>query len=135
MEDFFGLTDNGNWEVLLLKIKRNEPFRYTFKVPITGEFYLVKDGCRTPTGLMQIHNISPSGIAITTPLKLPLQKSTKIIVEFSLLANTEPLKIEGQLLHEKWVGTDHLYGLHLHTTKQDQDSIIRLVKQIAKNER
>ncbi|ASI35602.1 MULTISPECIES: PilZ domain-containing protein [unclassified Exiguobacterium] len=118
-----------------MKIKRNEPFRYTFKEPITGEFYLVKDGRRTPAGLMHIHNISPSGIAITTPLKLPLQKTTTIIVEFSLLANTEPLKIEGQLLHEKWIGTERLYGLHLHTTKQDRESIVQAVKHIAKNER
>ncbi len=78
-----------------MKIKRNEPFRYTLKTPIIGEFYLLKDEQRTPKGLMKIHNISPNGLAISTELKLPLHKSMKIVVEFSLIEGQLPLCIEG----------------------------------------
>ncbi|MGX8236366.1 PilZ domain-containing protein [Exiguobacterium undae] len=115
-----------------MKIKRNESFRYQFTEPITGEFYLVKEGRRTPAGLMKIHNISPSGIAIATPLKLPLTRSTSIVVEFSLLSGTEPLKLTGRILHEKMVAAQRLYGLHLETTKEEQQQIIEAIKQIVR---
>ncbi|OIN68026.1 pilus assembly protein PilZ [Exiguobacterium sp. KRL4] len=115
-----------------MKIKRNESFRYHFDEPITGEFYLVKEGRRTPAGLMEIHNISPSGIAIATPLKLPIDRSTSIVVEFSLLLGSEPLNVSGQILHEKWTEAQRLYGVRLDTTKEDQQRIIEAIKQIVK---
>jgi len=118
-----------------MKIKRNEPFRYTLKTPIIGEFYLLKDEQRTPKGLMKIHNISPNGLAISTELKLPLLKSMKIVVEFSLIEGQVPLCIEGFLLHEKPSGPERLYGIHLNSTITDREKIISQVKQIAKSER
>ncbi len=118
-----------------MKIKRNEPFRYTLKTPVTGEFYLLKNEQRTPKGLMKIHNISPNGIAITTELKLPLQKSMKIVVEFSLIEGHEPLCIDGFLLHEKPSGPERLYGIHLNSTITDREKIISQVKQIVQLER
>jgi len=111
-----------------MKIKRNEPFRYTLKTPVTGEFYLLKNEQRTPKGLMKIHNISPNGIAITTELKLPLQKSMKI-------EGQEPLCIDGFLLHEKPSGPERLYGIHLNSTITDREKIISQVKQIVQLER
>ncbi|WP_410501430.1 PilZ domain-containing protein [Exiguobacterium acetylicum] len=118
-----------------MKIKRNEPFRYTLKTPVTGEFYLLKNDQRTPNGQMKIHNVSPNGLAISTSLKLPLQKSMKIVVEFSLIEGQEPLCIEGQLLHEKPVGPERLYGIRLNPSTTDRETIIAQVKQVAQLER
>lgn len=116
-----------------MKIKRHESFRYQFVEPITGEFHLMKEGQRTPSGLMKIHNISPSGIAIITPLKLPTDRSTTIVVEFSLLRGTEPLKLAGRILYEKAIPNGRLYGIRLETTKEEQQYIIGGIKQIVKD--
>jgi len=115
-----------------LKIKRNESFRFHFDEPVAGEFYLVKGGQRTPIGSMKIHNISPSGMAIATPLKLPIDRSTSIVVEFSLIRGLEPLKLNGRILHEKWLDSQRLYGIRLETTKDEQQQIIDTIKQVVK---
>ncbi|MGE6706748.1 PilZ domain-containing protein [Exiguobacterium artemiae] len=115
-----------------MKVKRNESFRYHFDEPIAGEFYLVKDGRQTPVGLMKIHNISPSGMAIATPLKLPIDRAMSIVVEFSLIRGLEPLKLNGLILHEKWLDAQRLYGIQLETTKDEQQQIIDTIKQFVK---
>jgi len=115
-----------------LKIKRNESFRYQFDQPVSGEFYLVKEGRRTPVGLMKIHNLSPSGMAIATPLKLPIDRSMSIVVEFSLISGLEPLKLNGRILHEKWIDDQRLYGIRLETMKEEQQQIIDTIKQFVK---
>lgn len=115
-----------------MRIRRNESYRYELDDQPAGSFYLERNGKRSSAGKMKVFNISQSGLAILTSLQLPVEPDTKIFVSFSLDHAGDTFEFKGRIMHHKWIGQQHLYGLLLETTSSDQQRITEAVKRHAK---
>ncbi|WP_134703991.1 PilZ domain-containing protein [Ammoniphilus sp. YIM 78166] len=109
--------------------RRTEWFRFEFKPPLQGKLKIAKVMGRevaSSEGLIEIIDISPSGMKLSTHLEIPIDDAIIVAVRFTI--NQLELCYEANLVWHK----GSYYGLRLHTSEQQEESLVQEIKYYAK---
>lgn len=107
--------------------KRKESFRYTFGTPIQGS---VKKLDQNEKIDMHVLDLSPKGAKIKIEFSEIWSKDTLVTIEFTLIDNL--IKVNGSIKWAKTYGSTILYGLDLHTSDIDKNTIVNSIKHIVR---
>ncbi|WP_026692221.1 PilZ domain-containing protein [Peribacillus kribbensis] len=106
--------------------KREESFRFSLKVPVTGEFAIIsRKGAahQDKYGALEILDISPNGLKFSSTLNLPLDENIQILVHFTL--NSTLLELPGSIVWKKI----HLGRWHYGFMVQGPESLKEKIRQ------
>ncbi|RAK18863.1 PilZ domain-containing protein [Anoxybacillus vitaminiphilus] len=118
-----------------MRFKRQEAFRYEFGQPLPCTFRIVQVGekkVETDKGKAEIHDISPKGMKIGTPLNIPLDKKI-IIIEITFTLSELELTVLGKLVWQRKFANDYFYGVNLILSHKEERQLIDELKKYAAN--
>jgi hypothetical protein len=122
-------------EGIYVRFKRQEAFRYEFGQPLPCTFRIVQVGekkVESDKGKAEIHDISPKGMKIATPLNIPLDK-TAIIIDITFILNEIELTCLGKLVWQRKMANDYFYGVNLILSHAEEQRLISELKKYAVN--
>ncbi len=109
--------------------RRKEWFRFEFKPPLQGKLRIAKVMGRevaSSEGPIEIIDLSPIGMKLSTHLEIPIENSIIVAVRFTM--NQLELCYEANLVWHK----GSYYGLRLHTNEQQEETLVQEIKHYAK---
>lgn len=112
---------------------RKEPFRYTFKEPVSFNLFIVSiNGIPAPAKPVQalMYDISRSGCGLKMPLALRVD-SNQIRISLNLVLHEEPLQLEGTLRWGREEADNHYYGVQLDIPEHERDRLPRELRLLA----
>jgi hypothetical protein len=114
-----------------MRFKRQEAFRYQFGQPLSCTFRIVRsDGKQEKEENAYIHDISPHGMKLEMPLRIPLQNNDqKIEVTFTL--NDVTFRFLGKIVWEKPFARTYYYGVRLLVSDEQEEMLISEIKRHA----
>jgi hypothetical protein len=118
-----------------VRFKRQEAFRYEFGQPLPCTFRIVQIGekkVESDKGKAEIHDISPKGMKIATPLNIPLDKKS-IIIEITFTLSVLELTFLGKLVWQRKFANDYFYGVHLILSQDEGQRLIDELKKYTAN--
>ncbi|MFC7061868.1 PilZ domain-containing protein [Halobacillus seohaensis] len=116
-----------------MRYNRQESLRYTFQDPPSTLFKIIQideQPVKTSNGSGFILNLSPSGMLLSTGLKLPFQKNIQLLLNTTL--SNKPVEWKAEVVWGKEIGTTYQYGLTL--LDDHQEEIIHTLKQYNANQ-
>ncbi|MGO4888395.1 PilZ domain-containing protein [Anaerobacillus sp. MEB173] len=120
-----------------MRYKRAETFRYEFGRPLECEFKIIKinggDKASNP-GKAKLHDISPSGLKISTNLNLLCHKNeVELEVQFTLFSC---FVVRGKIVWQKLDRYgEYFYGVNLFIDDKGKDELINDLKNYIQKER
>ncbi|WP_156288907.1 PilZ domain-containing protein [Oceanobacillus salinisoli] len=116
-----------------MRYKRDEPFRYTFGIPIPASFKILKIENKmidSSKGEAKIIDVSPEGAKLNSELELP-SKPVQITITFKL--NGKEFNVIGNVMWKKPVGVTFDYGIQLEIDEDHRRELIEHLKLFSKN--
>ncbi|GGF24557.1 hypothetical protein GCM10010954_24320 [Halobacillus andaensis] len=116
-----------------MRYQRQESLRYTFQSPPPTTFTIIQikgHPVETSNGSGYILNLSPNGMLLSTPLKIPFNQNVRLLLNPAFLHQSFDWKAE--IVWGKQAGDTYHYGLTL--LDDHQQEIINLLKQYKKHE-
>ncbi|WP_419393484.1 PilZ domain-containing protein [Cytobacillus praedii] len=121
-----------------MRYKRDEGFRFSFGTPIPVFFTIddMNNGsiAGTSKGEAKLIDLSPNGMKLSLPLDIAIsnQKDVKITAKFKL-SQLEHC-IQGKVMWKKNTFNSNFYGIHFSMDEQEQEEMIRDLKEYAKSQ-
>ncbi|TFJ94485.1 PilZ domain-containing protein [Lentibacillus salicampi] len=112
--------------------KRNESYRFAFGRDVAGRLTKIEKNDKVTTDV-QVLDVSNKGAKLYCQNPLSLTKDTKISLAFHL--NATPFQAMGAIVWIKKFPRSTELGVHLNTDDEYKESMIRELKQIAKQEK
>ncbi|GIQ69805.1 PilZ domain-containing protein [Xylanibacillus composti] len=116
--------------------RRNEAFRYEFEEPLAGKFRLIEvDGKKIESrmGEMEVRDISPRGLKITTSLDLPVAEK-KINGLFYINFAAAEYAIPGRFVWRKPRVSQYQYGIYLQCDDAMKKTLLSGLKAYVKSQ-
>ncbi|AEH47992.1 PilZ domain-containing protein [Parageobacillus thermoglucosidasius] len=115
-----------------MKFKRQEAFRYQFGQPLPCTFRLVHDDekyIEIEEKNAHIHDISPRGMKLETPARIPCERGQEIEIIFTL--NDVEFCFLGKIVWERPFARMHYYGVRLLISNEQGEKLISEIKRHA----
>ncbi|SFA47351.1 PilZ domain-containing protein [Parageobacillus thermantarcticus] len=115
-----------------MRFRRQEAFRYQFGQPLPCTFRLVHDHekyIEIEEKSAHIHDISPHGMKLETPTRIPYEHHQEIEVTFTL--NDVTFRFLGKIVWERPFARTYYYGVRLLISNEQEEKLISEIKRHA----
>lgn len=114
-----------------MKYKREEYFRYTFGTPLPAQFKIEKVNSKlveSSRGVAEIIDLSPSGLKLSTKLKIDNFKRNEIQLTISFSLNDYNLSVKGVIVWNKESHAEVVYGIEFLPDQAIAEDLIKQLK-------